>query len=53
MKSLSGNPELPALNEDLVVGKNTGMLGSVVLDDCNFTRECIWMVRTAKHAFST
>jgi AP-4 complex subunit mu-1 len=38
MKSfLSGNPELRlALNEDLVVGKNTGMLGSVVLDDCNF-----------------
>jgi AP-4 complex subunit mu-1 len=38
MKSfLSGNPELRlALNEDLVVGKNSGMLGSVVLDDCNF-----------------
>ena len=38
MKSfLSGNPELRlALNEDLVVGKNTGVIGSVVLDDCNF-----------------
>ena len=38
MKSfLSGNPELRlALNEDLVVGKNSGMMGSVILDDCNF-----------------
>ena len=38
MKSfLSGNPELRlALNEDLVIGKGSGALGSVVLDDCNF-----------------
>lgn len=42
MKSfLSGNPELRlALNEDLVIGKGSGALGSVVLDDCNF-HECV------------
>lgn len=42
MKSfLSGNPELRlALNEDLVIGKNSGQYGSVVLDDCNF-HECV------------
>lgn len=42
MKSfLSGNPELRlALNEDLVIGKNSGHYGSVVLDDCNF-HECV------------
>lgn len=38
MKSyLAGNPELRlALNEDLVVGKNSGTYGSVVVDDINF-----------------
>lgn len=42
MKSfLAGNPELRvALNEDLVIGKGSGMYGSVVLDDCNF-HECV------------
>eukprot|EP00595_Chromulina_sp_UTEXLB2642_P002245 CAMPEP_0196763096 /NCGR_PEP_ID=MMETSP1095-20130614/3439_1 /TAXON_ID=96789 ORGANISM="Chromulina nebulosa, Strain UTEXLB2642" /NCGR_SAMPLE_ID=MMETSP1095 /ASSEMBLY_ACC=CAM_ASM_000446 /LENGTH=204 /DNA_ID=CAMNT_0042115603 /DNA_START=390 /DNA_END=1001 /DNA_ORIENTATION=+ len=42
MKSfLSGNPELRlALNEDLVIGKDSGMYGSVILDDCNF-HECV------------
>jgi AP-4 complex subunit mu-1 len=38
MKSyLAGNPELRlALNEDLVVGKNSGTYGSVTVDDINF-----------------
>jgi len=43
MKSyLAGNPELRlALNEDLVVGKNSGATyGSVVLDDVNFN-DCV------------
>lgn len=43
MKSyLCGNPELKlALNEDIVIGKNTsGGYGCVVLDDCNF-HECV------------
>mmetsp|Transcript_21958 Transcript_21958/g.32346 ORF Transcript_21958/g.32346 Transcript_21958/m.32346 type:complete len:370 (-) Transcript_21958:216-1325(-) len=42
MKSyLSGNPELRlALNEDLVIGRNSDRYGSVVLDDCNFN-DCV------------
>ncbi|RYH00557.1 hypothetical protein EON65_49180 [archaeon] len=36
-----GNPELRlALNEDLVIGKSSGVYGSVVLDDVNF-HECV------------
>ena len=42
MKSyLAGNPELRiALNDDLVVGRQEGGFGRVVLDDCNFN-ECV------------
>lgn len=42
MKSyLAGNPELRlALNEDLVVGRNSGTYGSVVVDDINFN-DCV------------
>ena len=42
MKSyLIGNPELRlVLNNDLQVGKSSGQVGSVVLDDCNF-HECV------------
>jgi AP-4 complex subunit mu-1 len=42
MKSyLAGNPELRlALNEDLVVGRNGGSFGSVVIDDINFN-DCV------------
>jgi len=42
MKSyLAGNPELRiALNDDLIVGRQEGMAGRLVLDDCNFS-ECV------------
>jgi len=42
MKSyLAGNPELRlALNEDLVIGRNAGTYGSVVVDDMNFN-DCV------------
>lgn len=42
MKSyLSGNPDLRmGLNEDLLIGRNSGGYGSVTLDDCNF-HECV------------
>jgi len=42
MKSyLAGNPELRlALNEDLVIGKNSGRYGSVSVDDMNFN-DCV------------
>ncbi len=42
MKSyLAGNPELRlALNEDLVIGKNSGKYGSVCVDDMNFN-DCV------------
>ena len=42
MKSyLAGNPELRlALNEDLVIGKNSGRYGSVCVDDMNFN-DCV------------
>jgi AP-4 complex subunit mu-1 len=44
MKSyLAGNPELRlALNEDLVVGKDSGRYGSVSVDDMNFN-DCVNM----------
>jgi len=42
MKSyLVGNPELRiALNEDLIVGRQEGVSGRLILDDCNFN-ECV------------
>lgn len=42
MKSyLVGNPELRiALNEDLIVGRQEGLTGRLVFDDCNFN-ECV------------
>lgn len=42
MKSyLHGNPDLKlALNEDLVIGKQPGMISTHMLDDCNF-HECV------------
>jgi AP-4 complex subunit mu-1 len=45
MKSyLAGNPQLRlALNEDLVIGKESGRYGSVVVDDMNFN-DCLNMM---------
>lgn len=42
MKSyLAGNPELRiALNNDLIVGRQEGSNGRLILDDCNFN-ECV------------
>lgn len=42
MKSyLQGNPELRiALNDDLIIGRQEGVTGRVILDDCNFN-ECV------------
>ncbi len=42
MKSyLLGNPDLKlALNDNLIVGKGSGMASSAVIDDCNF-HECV------------
>ena len=42
MKSyLQGTPEIKlALNENLVLGRNSGAYSNIILDDCNF-HECV------------